>query len=125
LTFDRPTKYILDVGQNPENAVQVTLYKEKFEKHGEQWIPDGLEAVKMPFDGYFAETDIPGQRVLTFWADMWVPGTAEVDRIKVEPQAWVSYADDWFTYPMEVRIMALALPELSLSAAALPAVTAR
>jgi hypothetical protein len=125
LTFDKPAKFIIDVGQNPENAVQVTLYKEQFEKHGEQWIPDGLEPVKMPFEGYFGETDIPGQRVLTFWADVWVPGTAVADRIKVEPQAWLSYAGDWFTYPMEVRTMDLILPKLSLSAAALPAVTAR
>jgi hypothetical protein len=34
-TFDKPTAYSLDIGQNPENAVNVTLYKEVFEKHGD------------------------------------------------------------------------------------------
>ena len=32
VTLDKPAKYILDIGQNPENAVKATLYKEKFEK---------------------------------------------------------------------------------------------
>jgi hypothetical protein len=35
----------------------------------------------------------PGQKVVTFWLDMWVDAKAPVDRIKVEPQLWVSYAE--------------------------------
>jgi hypothetical protein len=123
-TFDKSTAYTLDIGQNPENAVKVTLYKEVFEKHGEQWYPDRLEQVKVPYEAVFAEA-IPGQKVVTFWLDMWVDAKAPVDRIKVEPQLWVSYADDWFTYPMEVRILEFVLPNVTASGAELPAVTAR
>ena len=56
VTLDKPAKYILDIGQNPENAVKATLYKEKFEKLGDQWIPDGLEPVKIPY-----EVEVPGR----------------------------------------------------------------
>jgi hypothetical protein len=126
VTLDKPTKYILDIGQNPENAVKATLYKERFEKHGSQWIPDGLEPVKIPYEGVFPESvEIPGPTAVTFWLDMWVDRSAEVDRIKLEPQVWIGYADDWFTYPMEVRILDLILPNAPSTKAALPAVTER
>ena len=126
VTLDKPTKYILDIGQNPENAVKATLYRERFEKHGKQWIADGLEQVKIPYEGVFPDSEeIPGQTAVTFWLDMWVDRAAEVDRIKVEPQVWIGYADDWFTYPMEVRILDAVLPDARTSAAALPEVTER
>ncbi len=126
VTMDKPGKYILDIGQNPENAVKATLYKERFEKHGGQWIPDGLEPVKIPYEGVFPEGEgIPGQTAVTFWLDMWAARNAEVDRIKVEPQAWIGYADDWFTYPMEVRILDAVLPDVSPKSAALPKITER
>ena len=89
VALDKPTKYILDIGQNPENAVKATLYKEKFEKAGEQWIPDGLELVKIPYESTFPDNAVPGQTAITFWLDMWVAKDAKVDRIKVEPQLWV------------------------------------
>ena len=58
ITLDKPAKYILDIGQNPENAVKSTLYRERFEKHGESWIPDGLQQVKIPYEGEFPDTEI-------------------------------------------------------------------
>jgi hypothetical protein len=125
VSFDKPGKYILDIGQNPENAVKATLYKEKFEKAGDRWIPDGLVPVKIPYESSFPEEGVPGQTVVTFWLDMWVARTAPVDRIKVEPQLWLSTADDWFTYPMEVRILETVIPNLTASTATLPAVTDR
>jgi hypothetical protein len=125
VTFDKPAKYVLDIGQNPENAVKATLYRERFEKHGDQWFPDGLEQVKIPYEGEFSETDIPGQKAVTFWLDTWVAKTAPVSRIKIEPQLWVSYANDWFTYPMEVRILDAVLPAIQPKAATLPSITER
>ena len=125
VTFDKPAKYVLDIGQNPENAVQATLYRESFEKHGDRWIPDGLQQVKIPYEGEFPDTDIPEQTTVTFWLDTWVAKTAPVDRIKIEPQLWVSYANDWFTYPMEVRVLDAVLPTLQLKTAAVPPVTER
>lgn len=123
--LDKPAKYVLDIGQNPEDAVKATLYRERFEKHGERWIPDALQQVKIPYEGEFPDTDIPGQNTVTFWLDTWVAKTAPVDRIKVEPQLWVSYANDWFTYPMEVRILEATLPTLQVKPAAAPPVTER
>jgi hypothetical protein len=125
VTLDKPASYVLDIGQNPENAVKATLYKERFEKHGAAWIPDGLEPVKIPYEGVFPEGDIEGQKSLTFWLDMWVEGSAPVDRIKVEPQLWVSTVSDWFTYPMEARVLEAVLPALTVHGVALPPVTAR
>lgn len=125
VTLDGPAKYTLDLGQNPENAVKPTLYKEKFEKHGNTWVPDGLEAVPIPYEGVFPDTDIPGQKSVTFWLDMWVDAKAPVDRVKVEPQLWVSTVSDWFTYPMEVRVLETVLPSVKVSGAKLPAVTQR
>jgi hypothetical protein len=125
VTLDKPATYILDIGQNPENAVKATLYKERFEKHGDTWIPDGLEAVKIPYEGIFPSDDIPGQKSTTFWLDMWVDRNAPVSRIKVEPQLWVSTASDWFTYPMEARILDSILPAVTPTGVALPAVTER
>jgi hypothetical protein len=126
VTFDKPATYVLDIGQNPENAVRPTLYKEKFEKHGDQWIPDGLEQVNIPYEGSFPSGNIPGQTTVTFWLDMWVERNAPVDRIKVEPQLWVSTVSDWFTYPMEARVLATVIPAAGPSvAAALPPVADR
>ena len=125
VSLDKPATYTLDIGQNPENAVRATLYKEIFEKHGDKWIPDGLEAVKIPYEGVFPSGDIPGQTAVTFWLDMWVDAAAPVDRIKIEPQLWVSTFSDWFTYPMEVRLLPIVLPTVASSTAVLPAVTER
>lgn len=125
VTLDGPATFTLDIGQNPENAVKPTLYKERFEKHGDTWIPDGLEPVKIPYEGVFPGNDIPGQKSVTFWLDMWVEPNAPVDRVKVEPQLWVSTASDWFTYPMEVRILEAVLPTVTATGAALPTVTQR
>lgn len=125
VSLDKPGKYILDIGQNPENAVKATLYKERFEKVGDQWIPDGLEPVKIPYESVFPEESIPGQTAITFWLDMWVAKDAPVDRIKVEPQLWVATADDWYTYPMEVRLLEVVIPPVAPATAALPGVAER
>jgi hypothetical protein len=125
VSFDKPAKYVLDIGQNPENAVKATLYRERFEKHGDLWLPDGLQEVKIPYEGEFPDTDIPGQTAVTFWLDTWVSKTATVGRIKVEPQLWVSSVNDWFTYPMEVRVLDAILPAVQPKPAALPDVTDR
>jgi hypothetical protein len=125
ITVDKPAKYVLDIGQNPDNAVKSTLYRERFEKHGESWIPDGLEQVKIPYEGEFPELEIPGQTTVTFWLDIWVAKTAPVARIKVEPQLWVSSVNDWFTYPMEVRILDAVLPTIQPKPTNLPDVMER
>lgn len=124
VALDKPGPYHLDIAQNPDNAVKATLYRELFEKHGEQWIPDRLEAVGIPYQGTAADFRVPGQKVVTFWLDMWVARDAEVDRIKVEPQLWAPSIGDWVIYPMEVRILEPVIADLKPPAGALPPVTA-
>jgi hypothetical protein len=75
----------LHIGQNPENAVAVTMYRES---------GDALERVELP-----VESD--GTQI--FWMDLWTAKDAPVRRIKVEPE--LNIDDDWVIYPMEGRVM--------------------
>jgi hypothetical protein len=103
VSFDKPEEFTLDVGQNPENAVQVKLYDER--------------------GGGFKETPLPvksrGEKTVTFWMDIWVDKNAPVDRIKVEPQLYINSEADWYTYPMEVRILE-AVPDVRPASARIP-----
>jgi hypothetical protein len=84
------TRYQLYVAQNPENAVEVTLYRE---------IGDKLEHVEQP---------VSGNGTQVFWMDLWTARDAPVQRIKVEPQLHVN--NDWVIYPMEARVMEATVP---------------
>jgi hypothetical protein len=103
--------FTLHVTQNPEDSVAVTVYKEAYARRGDQWIPDGLQPVELPYTGRLPEPShpIPGQTTVSFWMDLWVPFDAEVDRIKVEPQL---YSEGyWIIYPMEVRVLTARIPD--------------
>jgi hypothetical protein len=80
----------LYVAQNPENAVQVTLYRES----GDRLIKEEQPAI--------------GTGTAVFWMDIWTARTAPVERIKVEPQ--LNYHGDWVIYPMEGRVMDAQVP---------------
>jgi hypothetical protein len=86
----RDTPYQLYVAQNPENAVDVTLYRENGDK---------LERVEQP---------VSGNTTQVFWMDLWTARDAPVQRIKVEPQLHVN--NDWVIYPMEARVMSATIP---------------
>lgn len=87
------TRFLMYVGQNPENAVRVTLYR----RRGEE-----LELVSLPY-----ESD--GTQVL--WMDVWVQKDVPAARIKLEPQ--VNPGDEgWVIYPMEVRIREPQIPDV-------------
>jgi len=79
------TSYQLYVAQNPENSVEVTLYRENGDK---------LERVEQP---------VSGNSTQVFWMDLWTARDAPVARIKVEPQLHVN--NDWVIYPMEARVV--------------------
>jgi hypothetical protein len=80
----------LFVAQNPENAVDITLYRE---------AADHLEKVESP----------TGSGTQVFWMDLWARRGAPVERIKVEPQLNIN--NDWVIYPIEVRIMDATVPD--------------
>ncbi len=85
------TPYSLYVGQNPEDAVRVTVYRES---------GDNLEPVELP---------VEGKSTQVFWMDVWTARNAPVRRVKVEPQLNVN--QDWIVYPMEVRVMDALVPD--------------
>jgi hypothetical protein len=123
--FDKPQSYHLDIGQNPDNAVKTTLYRENFVESPDGYLPDSLTKVSIPYQGFPADFRLPGQRVVTFWLDMWVDAKAEVDRVKVEPQLYAEALRDWIVYPMEVRIQQPVVPsKVNVRLPELPPVTA-
>lgn len=91
----RGTSFQLYVAQNPENAVEVTLYREN---------GDRLERVQQP---------VSGDATQVFWMDLWTARDAPVARIKVEPQLHVN--NDWVIYPMEARVVSATAGEVGKS----------
>jgi hypothetical protein len=91
------TSYWLYIGENPEDVVRVTLYRESGEK---------LEPVELPYEGKSTQV---------FWLDLWTARDAPVRRVKIEPQLKVDR--DWVTYPMEVRVMDAVVPDATPPAA--------
>jgi hypothetical protein len=89
---ERGSPFWLYIGENPERATRVTLYREN---------GDHLEPVEIPHDGDSTEV---------LWLDVWVDRNAPVRRIKIEPQLKVDR--EWATpYPMEVRVVDATVPE--------------
>jgi hypothetical protein len=95
------TPYQLYIAQNPENAVEVTLYRE---------TGDRLERVSQP---------VSGNATQIFWMDVWTARDAPVQRIKVEPQLHVN--NDWVIYPMEARVTEAVVPDGTPSGGSLAA----
>lgn len=87
---DQGKRWTLHIGQNPENAVQVTLYRR---------LADRLEPATLP---------VESQGNAVFWLDLFAARDAQVGRIKLEPQLYID--NDWVIYPMEVRIKAATVP---------------
>jgi hypothetical protein len=87
----RGVKFLVYIGQNPDNVAKVTLYR----RDGGKLVP-----VVMPYEGVSSQV---------LWMDLWVDGNAPVRRVKIEPQ--IGIAGDWVTYPMEVRVTEARVPE--------------
>jgi hypothetical protein len=117
---DPGAEFTLYIGENPEDAAGVTLYRESYTKAGAEWFPDAIEPVTLPYHGRILTEGIPGQTVQSFWMDLHVARGAQVQRVKIEPQA--SFKDRWVHYPMEARIVITAAPSLDFrpNAAAAP-----
>lgn len=113
------TEYDLYIGQNPQNAVEATLYREVFSKVGAEWIPDALEPVQLPYHGKVGgDSPLPGQAVDVFWLDLHVSREAAVARIKIEPEVRID--GRWIRYPVEARIVSTAAPAIGPANVALP-----
>jgi hypothetical protein len=81
----RGVKFLVYIGQNPDNAAKVILYR----RSGGKLVP-----VVVPYEGESSQV---------LWMDLWVDADAPVRRVKIEPQ--VGIEGEWLTYPMEVRVM--------------------
>jgi hypothetical protein len=84
------TKFRVYLGQNPDDAAKIILYRRRAGK---------LEPVELPYSGESSQV---------LWMDLWFDANAPVRRVKIEPQVGVS--GDWVTYPMEVRVMEPIVP---------------
>jgi len=72
--------FSLMVGLNPEDAVKIQVYREAFTKVGEEWVPDRLTSVTLPYQGRLPEEGgVPGQTVLVFWMEFRVAPDAPAD----------------------------------------------
>ncbi|HLH38981.1 MAG TPA: hypothetical protein VKX39_07525 [Bryobacteraceae bacterium] len=85
------TPYWLYVGENPDNAVKVSMYRE---------IGERLEPLTSPYHGDATQI---------FWLDLFADRDAIVRRVKIEPELDVE--DDWVVYPMEIRVMDARVPD--------------
>lgn len=86
----RGVKFLVYIGQNPDNAAKVTLYR----RDGGKLVP-----IVVPYEGVSSQV---------LWMDLWVDADAPVRRVKIEPQ--IGIGGDWVTYPMEVRVMEARVP---------------
>ena len=78
VTVPPGTPYSLYLGQNPEGFLGVTMYKEIHVLRGAQWVPDGLERVRlfrMTARLPDAARPIPGQTTVIFLMEVWTPPT--------------------------------------------------
>jgi len=87
------TKFRAYVGENPDNAAKVMLYRRRADK---------LVPLELPYSGESSQV---------LWMDLWVDAQAPVRRLKIEPQVGIN--GDWITYPMEVRVMEAVVPALA------------
>ena len=87
------TPYVLRIGQNPDKAAKVTLYR---------GAEGRLQRVAEPVSGNSTET---------FWMDIWMDKSDPVHRIKVEPEIEVN--GDWVIYPMEMRVRENIVPDVA------------
>ncbi len=103
--------YYLHIGQNPEAAVEATVFREVHERHGGRLIPDGLEKVELPHRGTIPEPRGRARRTVdTFWMDVFVRGDAPIRRVRLELQ--LNVGEEWFIYPLELRVMHPVIPKL-------------
>lgn len=124
VTVPEGRPFRLFLGQNPDDVFRLTLYRERFVRVGDEWIPDELVRVLEPYDSMAqpAGESIPGQTTTVFWLDVWTPAQAPVRRVRLEAQ--LNVGDHWVIAPMEVRIRPARVPDHAPPGTALPPVEA-
>ncbi len=98
-------QFRLYVGQNPNNAMRVRMLREVVEEGPEGWRITRREHVLLPFRSEsIPAAERPAERTTyTFWMEVQPPRNYRARRLKLEPQVLID--DQWFVYPMEIRVL--------------------
>jgi len=106
------TNYFLYAGQNPQEILQIKIYREHFVRCGEDFCPDLLTEQKSPSFGAMPESarDIPDQDTRCYLFDIWVPPDVPPRRVRIEALLKVGI---WMVAPMEVRVIEPRVPDTS------------
>jgi hypothetical protein len=113
VTAPAATNYFLYIQTNPINACRVALYKEQFTQTAAGWIPDALVPItRLPHFGAMPDLAamIPGQTTRAYLLDVWVPPDARPPGFRLEVLLKTA---DWIVWPMEVRVLTVAVPSVS------------
>jgi hypothetical protein len=105
------TNYFLYVVSNPVNACRVALYRERFARTKDGWVPDLLSEVRrLPDFGAVPDPDeqIPGQNTRLYLLDIWIPPEAVAGRFRLEVQLKVGY---FLVKPLEIRVLDARIPD--------------
>lgn len=104
--------FVLYVEQNPRNAMRVRVLREVVREAEGEWQIARRELVLLPF----RSRSLPvversaDRTTYTFWLEVQPPKNYKTRRLKLEPQLFLD--GQWFTYPMEIRVMD---PDLDLT----------
>jgi hypothetical protein len=112
VTVPRGETYFLFVAPNPLNACGVEMYRERFIRRGDTWIPDALvELRRLPEFGAMPdpEQNIPGQNTRVYLLDLWIPPNASSIGFRLEVQMKIGI---YIIRPLEVRVIPVTIPDL-------------
>lgn len=100
----------LYAGSNPENVLEISVFKEMFSRAGDSWVPDLLVPVTLPYLGHVPDRyhAIPNQKVECFLLDVLIPRDRPPGRLRLEVQ--LSIEGRWLIYPMELRVSDVTVP---------------
>ncbi len=114
VTAPAGTNYFLYASTNPPDILQVRIYREYFTRCGNDYCPDWLVEQPSPSFGVIPELAhnpdpaLDKQTTRCYLLDIHAPAETPPRRVRVEALLKVG---TWLVAPMEVRIVAPAVPE--------------
>ena len=114
ITGPAGTNYLLYAGANPPDILQFRLYREYFSPCGTGYCPDWVMPIPSPSFGAIPESlhderpDMANQTTRCYLLDIYAPPDTPPRRVRVEALIKIG---TWQVAPMEVRVMAPAVPD--------------
>lgn len=111
VTSQANTSYFLYAQTYPPDVFKISIYKARYRRLGDTWIPDVLEETRLPSFGAMpdAQEQIAGQTTRTYWLDVWVPPDAAPGSVRFEV---LIKSARWTVHPMEIRVLRARVPNL-------------